>query len=286
MHLVESLRDPTDPSYRGSWFASIRDVEFTTRELREGDLNVKGLTWTGVLVLRGVFDEVGITFSGEYGHSRGLDERSTRSGRASRVLEELRQGVPFSQSSVPRASLARSEVAALLGIGLDHCVLTDCDDARVLRTAVAVLAAPLLSDSDLATQLFEDPAFVRRIRKVHCDASTRGPWMQTSLRRSLSAFYRVGAKTSGMVTVLDVRALMPTISIGQIYNLAMELRHSSPRWSTARKKGYVFAPCPCGSTDARMMTIPEPEGPVCMDCRSDDAGLKWPSDPYDKYLIA
>ena len=32
------------------------------------------------------------------------------------------------------------------------------------------------------------------------------------------------------------------------------------------------------------MTIPEPVGAVCLECRRDAVGLVWPADPYDRYV--
>ena len=282
LHLVASLRDPTDRSYRGQWLASLRQVAFTSSLTSVDGLQVRNVNWEGLVVLEARGDEFAIPFAGAYEYGVGLRNREMARGLVERVLDALRSGLPISAAVTTQPTLVIPHVAAALGVPTSHMVLNGCQDPRVVRIAVAFLESPDRSDTDVALTLSESEALVSRIRTVHGGESALRSWIK-SPDPIHAAFYAVAAANGGKVTAEQVLRLVPSTSLGQIYNVAGELRRSSSRWSTQRKKGYVLAPCACGSVAADLLKIPEPVGAVCLDCRADESGLVWSAEPYDQY---
>ena len=282
LHLVASLRDSTDRSYRGQWLASLRQVVFTSSLKLVDGLQVRTVSWEGLVVLEARGEEFAIPFAGDYEYGVRLRNREMTRGLVDRVLDALRSGMPISASEVSRPTLVIPSVAAALGVPTSHMALNGCRDPRVLRIAVAILESPDRTDADVGMTLSESEALVARIRTVHGGEAALRSWIK-SPDPVHAAFYAVAAANGGRVTAEHVLRLVPSTSLGQIYNVAGELRRSSSRWSTQRKKGYVLAPCACGSFAADLLEIPEPVGAVCLDCRTDESGLEWPAEPYDEY---
>ena len=282
LHLVSSLRDPTDRSYRGQWLASLREVTFSSGTQLSDDLHVKTIHWEGLIAFAAGGEEVAIPFAGAYEYGIGVSNRQVAETAVDQAIANLRNGVTISASGLRQPTLILPYVASTLGIPTTHPVLNGCDDPRILRVALALLESPQRTDEEVAQSVGEDTAFVARIRTIHCGDELRRVWL-TSPDPTSIAFYAVAAANGGHVTAEQVQCLVPTTSLGQIYNVAGALRRSSPRWSTRRKKGYDLAPCGCGSTAATLMTIPEPLGAVCLGCRRDESDLEWPVEPYDRY---
>lgn len=283
LHLIASLRDPTDRGYRGQWLASLREVSFTSSKRSTGDIHVRTVSWTGLVVLEAHGEEFALPFSGSYEYGAGLRNREVALDNVDQALVALRSGVPISDSAIVQPTLITPHVAAALGVSPSHMVINGCRDPRVLRVAVALLESPDRTNADIGEALMESETFVARIRAVHCGENAERPWTAAPDPIHV-AFYVVAAANDGRVTAGQVHRLVPSTSLGQIYNVAGDLRRFSPRWSTQRKKGYVLAPCGCGSTRAALSSTLEPIGAVCLDCRQDEGGETWPAEPYDAYL--
>lgn len=283
LHLVASLRDPTDRSYRGHWLASIKEVSFTSGTETKDDLIVKAVSWTGLLVLEAHGEAVSIPFGGSYEYGTGMRNRDAALGLVNDVISQLREGVPFDPTSWDQPTLVLPQVASAFGISASHMLLQGCRDPRILMIATALLESPSKTDADIADTFGESRAFVSRVRSIHRVERPTRTWVRAP-DPVREAFYSVAAANGGLVTAEEILRLVPSTSLGQIYNLAMELRRTSARWSTRRKKGYALAPCDCGSVSAAIMAIPEPIGAVCQECRKDEGGLTWPAEPYDAYV--
>ena len=283
LHLVASLRQPTDRSYRGQWLASLREVAFTSSRTSVDDLQVRAVSWQGLVVLEARGEELAIPFAGTYKYGTGLRNREVARGLGDQALDALRSGVPISTAVVNQPTLVIPHVAAALGVSTSHLIFNGCRDPRVLRVAVAILESPLRTDADIGETLGESEAFVARIRAVHGDGTAERSWISAP-DPVHAAFYVVAGAHDGRVTAEQVHRLVPSTSLGQIYNVASELRRSSRRWSTQRKKGYTLAPCPCGSVTAALMVIPEPIGAVCLRCHHDECGLTWTAESYGSYV--
>jgi hypothetical protein len=282
LYLVESLRNPEDLSYRGHWLASLKEVSFTSDVATVDGLPVRAIRWEGVLVLQGVEEEVAIPFSGNHQYGRKMMNRRATNSYVGQALEMLREGTSISASGLPRPTLLAGQVASALGISRRHMVLNGCEDPRLLKTSLAVLESPMEADFEIAERLGESEDFVARVRTIHCADDAIRSWVgRPDIARA--AFYAVAAANEGRVIVEQVHQLVPATSVGQLYNVAATLRRESSRWSTERKKGYVLAPCVCGSTESALMTIPEPIGAVCLTCHRDEGHLMWPVESYDQY---
>jgi len=282
LHLVESLRDPTERKFRAHWLASLRNVCFTGSCSEREGRQLKVVDWRGLIVLHRDKVEVAIPFGGRF-------EYHAKSPLQDPVEAAERMSVAaMSAGVVPRAGTRRlppqklADLARELGISTEHMLLNGCDDPRIVATATALLRNKG-SVAAAVTETGESELFVRRIREVHIEGETDQPWKrrQSALR---AAFYNVASRNNGLVRASQVLEASCGSSLGQVYNVFHDLARTSSRWISERKAGYRLKACTCGSTDAFELSIPEALGAVCAECRKDEAGIEWPGNSYDRYL--
>lgn len=275
LHVVASLREVDDVTYRLLWQRVIQNLEFRVDRLPTGEDRI---SWTGFLRLGDDEHTVLVPFRGE----QQLPQRrkpGPKPHSAEAWLAALADGQPMGSIRLRGRQQNRPLLAQLLGVTDTHHVFS-CEDPRVLRATCAVLLGGDETDEIIAARLGEPKAFVEQIRSVLGD-NHRSRW-RIRERRLHSALHVLAAGGDSVAAAAAVE-LGGRSSLGNVYNVAKELRAVDSRWSTERKRGYRFE-CSCGSHAAVMLAIPEPVGAVCLGCRCDAAGLVWPADPYDRYV--
>lgn len=282
LHLVESLRNPTDRRFRANWLTSLHDVAFISSLGMRDCWKIKVVEWSGRIALTNGEEEVSVPFSGRFEYAPKGPLQDPIEAQARMAAAAMTSGVVPSSLSRRSSRLRLQEVAKELGVAPGHMLLNGCDDPRILKTATALLRFRG-SISDVVAETSEIDAFVRRVRDVHMKQDAERPWRKepSTLR---VAFYVVAARNEGLVTSADLVQMDVNTSLGQVYNVFSEFKQTSPRWSSARKQGYRLASCECGSVKALLLSIPEPVGTVCASCRLDEAGIEWPAEAYDRYL--
>jgi hypothetical protein len=283
LSLVDSLRDPEDRRFRPLWLTCIRNVEFTSKPAPSPEMSGFLLTWTGALELATEdLASVLVPFSGSYdtrrrrGHPRTQDARSN----VDRCLDAMRRGVPFHEIDVPHRAHLLPAVRSRLGGSADRNLpLLTCDDPFLVRVATECLLRAHEPDPQVAAELDVPVRLVERIRTVQSEGG-RG-WLLEGDAAEV-ALYVLAAEHAGSARAEEAVRLAGA-SLGQVYNVASRLRRDTRLWTTRRKLGYLLTPCRCGSLARAPMRLREVDGPVCLACRHDTAGIVWPADPYDAY---
>lgn len=279
--LVESLRDPGDRSFRHLWLSSLHNVKFHTEAFTRHSAHGTRLTWTGALRLGHDDHTFVLPFHGSHETGAAANVENRRYAHAGRIIEAMAAGTPYPHTSSPARIVRPHVVAQRLGADPERFLLSACDDPRITRIAVACYQRRAETVEAIADSLAVEPALVRRVRAIHLDDCDVTQWRGRCARAEV-AFYAVAAATHGRVTAAQILELIGG-SRGQVYNLASRLTRTS-LWSSERKRGYLLRACNCGSASRAPMRIPEPDGPVCLGCRRDLAGIHWPAHPYDAHI--
>lgn len=281
--LVDSLRDAEDRRFRPVWLRSIRNLEFTCTRPDTSDMSGYLLTWAGAIEFATPDQaSVLIPFSGSYDtrHEHGRPRPDQVGSAVDRCLEAMRQGVPFGEVAVPHRAHLLSAVRTRLGDtdGRNLPLLT-CDDPHLVRITTEALLRPDEPASQIADDLDAPACLIERIRDIQAQGG-QGWLLDGDLCEV--ALYVLAAEGHGPVRAGDV-ARLAGASLGQVYNVASRLRQDTRIWSTQRKRGYILARCECGALARAPMRLRECVGPVCLSCRRDHAGVRWPAAPYDRY---
>ena len=281
LHLLQSLRDPTDCRYSKLWRRVVANLELDTAPGAHPGKNSRRLDWTGVIKLDGGPDGiVALPFSGSFEYRRVAPGRGVRHvERRHEFLDALIDGIPYAEIDVAAPHANRPRVAKLLKIEDGHPIFT-CTDPDIIRTAAALLAADSgVRDVPLPSG---DAAFVEAVRRVHVDDRSSRPWT-TSVAPLHAAMYELAAD-DGSTTVAEIVERCDTTP-GTVHTEFAKLRRRDPNWTSLRKKGYRLVPCPnCGSHNRRPATIAEIHGLVCLNCEHDEAGVPWPLDRYGDFI--
>ena len=295
LDLAAALQNPRDPTYRAIWRSAISDFTATSRRwFALHDLQVGEVVFGCTLTLadeRGRLWQVPVT--GRYLQDPGPRLRD----RMLTTIAGMRDGV------TPRETLGsnwRSWLphlrAALGGPAHGVNVVVNVTDPRLLRLGMAVAHPPLtgvpptvpgLDPADmprlvaaaplgksartrLAHRLGEPPELLHRLTDLYLHPTTAiGAWLRPCAPR-----------TAGLLHDAHRRPLRET----ELVHLAPSLPDHAPMFATVRGRLKPRA-CPhCGSRHRALSRLREVTGLVCTRCHRDDAGVRWPADPYDAYL--
>jgi len=273
--LVAALRDPTDLTYRDLIKRTIRDVNInvTNHEAHKR-------TWLTYDILFTVriatpHGEIHLRAHNEITYGNVFDAGAM----ASRIVDDMcAKPCTFDDVSDLAQPLMRREVAKHLGVPPRRLMLPNITDARIANLAARVLRHP--DDiAAIAKDTGESETLLQRILQIHSNA-TRAVWFARQ-RAIIAAWY--AAAQNGPVTE---ERLTPAIAVRWDVAATM-LRVSADyhHW-THIDASYTLTPCQhCGSTRRTPARIPEPDGPICLDCELDNAGQRWPLATYHRYLI-
>ena len=272
LKLVASLRDPTDLEYRATWLTVLRDVVVDKRHERlPNGLTRRWVTWSGTLVLQGTESEYLVPFAGSY----VLDDLEQETSEVDQIIESLAAGRSYWSIEVLGIERLRPAVAARLGYTSDRFLLTSCVDPRILRAAIAIRLGDRTLD-EIGKDLGEPIDFIERMAQIHGTAPGRARWAVPGSAR-LVVLHVCAATRGGVVD----RGGLSLSKFNQLRKLALD----RGCWTSTSHDSLVVDPCRwCGGVALAPMTIREPDGPVCLQCRSDRSGFVWAADPYDAYI--
>jgi hypothetical protein len=277
--LVASLGDPSNTKYNKWWKSalSIQSMEKTS-SMRDSHL-VSVLAWKGLIRISALSRIFEIPFSGEYvtGSATSMEERIAK------VISLMGEGVLFDEIHVPQLTSLKPAIARSLRIPSQTFNLASCPDPRLLRIGILVATNPILTDTDLGRQLDEPQLLVSRVREALVTQPYGSQWVRRG-SHTKAAWFQTAAHNRGLVTQSDLLKMGPSHWIDALSGM----RRSSLDKSVWNKVGIESAqlrPCDhCQSHRRSSSRLYEPTGLVCLDCHRDEAGLIWPSDPYDQWL--
>lgn len=275
--LIATLRDPFDCTNRDVLVSGIRDMAITTTahsyhrvEWRDYDITFDFRINDGDSVIT---IPVGTSFT------RGYPLAPERIG--AETLERLCSEEVFLEGlDIPYPRETALLLAELLGVDGSRFLLPKVLDGRLSRLAALVLNGrdPVAT----AATTGEPVVLLERILEIHLNAQRREPWLKRG--SWLYAMMLELASRGQAVTLQDVSERCST----KLETVKRALRQSSSanQWEEVGPGVYRLTPCPhCGSGSRVSMAIREPFGLVCMSCRRDQAGVHWPTDPYDVYVV-
>lgn len=275
---LKDLRDPAADELRTEWHRAVRDVSITVEHLSRSGLKGKRIRWEGVLLLTAPHDvAVKVPFHGEvlHGGMFSIDERTQS------AVAALRDGVPH--PLMRNHDAGRPELERFLGHNKAGYPILRVTSAPLLRLAMQVLHPADGNDADLQA-LSENPdmraeygrpeLLAERLIAVDRERSSK-PWLRRDDRAWLVECLVAAAGEGGL--------LPPRIT----YRSRDRLRQS--RWATEFDHdddgGMTLRPCAfCGGLRRAALGVTVAEGLVCLDCRHDPTGVKWPADPYDQWI--
>jgi hypothetical protein len=293
LECVASLANSHDATHRGIWQNALNDVAFTLTPRDRDGLRGFDVLMTARLRLsaNGRYFDVPIRSElGIGGTARPLRRRTE-------LIERLRAGDPVRGERGVVGDELLPGVAALLGISATRFPLGMCDDPALLRLGMAV-AFPvdpptsvrgrrrqwlkLASDPELKETFADPETLIRRIWDLH---SPPGPRHNYWLRQSgeiMSRALIVASQNDGR--------LSSDLLEHPWRNTRIMLRDKGDRsepWDFSVWGEMTLRPCPfCGGLARAPMRIYEAVGLLCLapSCRRDSTGVRWPADPYDKYI--
>lgn len=217
-------------------------------------------------------------------HGKWLEARArTASERVHQVMEQMATGVPFAVQDVERRSDFYAELEQEFGLPRADMIFLNCLDPRILRVGVHA-TVPQFRDGraheQLAADLGEPVALIRHVAAVWSEPGRRTPhWLSTAKSPRRALWYALGSSCDEGL-VLHERF----IEKGGSAQMVRDLLRDDPEWSYVSRQGWRLLPCKrCGSTKRCRMRLREVQGAVCLACRTDAAGVSWPSS-YDGYI--
>lgn len=277
--LAASLADPYDVRYNPWWKSAVQITRMEKQDLLRQRHHVMVLSWSGVIRITSLNKTFVIPFEGEYvkGGATKVDSR------VKAVIEKMREGVLFEQIVTPQMRALKGEVAQALGFPSRTFNLSNCPDSRLMRIGTTVALHRSKSNEELGEILGEPACLVQRVRESIQDQPYGSRWnKRPSERRGM--MFHLACQNNGIVEQSKLETLGRSDWIQDI----SFLRTSSgglTDWKRLDEGRVQLRPCEhCGSRRLSPSCFYEPVGLVCLDCHMDEAGVLWPSDPYDQWL--
>jgi hypothetical protein len=200
--------------------------------------------------------------------------------RVEALIAAMRTGTSLRDAKVPLARHFGAIVAAKLGRPSRHFGLSQCDDPRILRIAMARChPAPggAGTDEEVAAEFGEPIALVRRIGELwgqHAPCQWRLPGAPIVVALHVAA-------ATGRGTARREQIVGPVAhSHDAVWN-SLRGRGLSDLWRYQRGGTWTLSPCPrCGSFALAPCLIREIDTYLCLSCWTDRSGVSWPSHPH------
>lgn len=281
LHMVASLRDPEDLTYRHHWRDALHNLELTTEDFTSP---LPGRIYR----LRGelrIEDDVAYALRIDTSWTTGPAARVNE--RAEEIVAELRRGVPFPASKTPYAPVFARAVLLRLGrLGPGRYPLMSCLDPRIVRAVLAVVHDRTTeTDEHLAERLGESTAFVRRIAELYGVDGPRGAWRVSPSKVRKELYYLAAADPAGVV--FDDQIVGAAASSSGVLHGGLSAPELRKLWERADGSWKLIARCDCSPDSIPMFLEPgfrDPVGPVCANCERDRAGIRWPLNDYGQWL--
>ena len=270
-HLLASLRDPRDTTYRRLLKGALVDSTLTVAPRLGG-----GHDFTFASSLRIREDDATATIPVEASWVQGQPEGPG----VRQVLDALAKGTPYRDLEVSAPDSLLTEICQHLGVERKDCIFLNVTDPRVLRVGMAVLhGREGRSDAELASALDVPEALVRRVARLWTAPKRSAHWLSTA---RTCVYGVIHAHLSAADGVADDETLAAAgISV-------VSAKTALKRFDDVVRveHGWKITPCRwCGDARRAVSRLHEVDSSICLGCRRDRAGVEWPADPYDGYLV-
>lgn len=276
LYFVSGLRDPYSSLARQFFHTCVEDLQFRmeVRKTRE-----RVLCWSGRVSLSSGPEALRIRFSGE-------QQQTLRKGSNDGwVLMSILGGEPLHTDFISRSlrggaavKVRPRHVLPLLGLDRSESWILHVGDSLLLRCYLALYSshrqAPAWRslETEIQTELGSPEIVMRRLHEVH-DYFTGLTWNRWSRPTPIS----------------ETRNLIRVATGESVGRKDLVVQHRGSRRGLAepwiwRDGNATPSPCPqCSSIARARMTIREPVGYLCLDCRNDSMGIRWPS-RFDQFI--
>lgn len=277
--LIATLKDSSDTTYN-RWWKTALSIDSMQRVLSTRDLHSEyELRWKGTIRITSLSHAFEIPFSGVY-----LTGAVTKvAERVKDVIKLMGLGVPFDEIKNPQMRSLKPSVARALGMPSQTFNLGTCPDPRILRIGVLIAQNPKLGDAEIAQKTIEAELFIARVRKGLETRPFGSKWVRNESEMR-SAWFKIASNNLGVVTQDHLLKVGKESWVQNIYHLRVGSL-TKKEWVPISKETAQLVPCAfCNSRLRSSSRMFEPIGYICLDCHLDQAGLLWPSEPYDKWL--
>lgn len=278
--LIAGLKDPSDVTYNGLWKTclSIESISKTSTMVKSHGQTA--LSWTGIFRISALSKTFEIPFSGSY----VFGAITKVEGRVEKIIELMSQGVPLESIEIPRKQALRPALAKSLGYEGVRFILGSILDPRLLRIGMVIAREPSLSDEQIGVRLSEPELLISRVRSSIARNTTATMWAKSKTATTGRWFY-LASLNNGLVLKSSFIAYGGRTDWVNVLSLMRKKTPSADYWKPVGREGAQLKACEhCGSFRRAISQLFEPVGLVCLDCHLDEAGLLWPSDPYDQWL--
>jgi hypothetical protein len=203
--------------------------------------------------------------------------------RVLEIINLMSQGIPYSHIKMPLKRSLKTSVAQKLGLDPARFNLGSYLDPRLVKIALKILQEPKLSDAQIGKHFGEPVLLIARTRESMMRQPYGSKWLKGKSELRQSWFYQ-SSINAGLVSESELSKLGRYYWVQDLH-LMRKMSPGVVRWKSVSEKSAQLTACEnCGSFRRSTSRLFEPVGMVCMDCHIDEAGLLWPSDPYDQWL--
>lgn len=290
--VIDSLRDPMTSSYKEALRRAIRTLHLDIRDINDAGLRGYDARLQGVIVLQTSSGPHTIPFDHHYrlGAAKEADAFTLQG------VETLRGGLSHPLILGSKEHKALQAACAALGADLNLVPLLSITDPSLHRVTVAALFSQTLPDEDPQTvltlaDLAGDPETVAdfgnisllatRMREVFA-VPARAWLLREAIKECELLLLGIGAHLAktGTVDLTEGDHRSATSLLNNLRSRAPE-RFDSWRLKAGR---LTLQPCAhCGSPWLARLRLREPVGYVCLECRLDRRGIRWPQ-RFDAYV--
>ncbi|HUV57956.1 MAG TPA: hypothetical protein VMV96_04040 [Acidimicrobiales bacterium] len=196
------------------------------------------------------------------------------------VLSALAAGTPFRDVSIGAAPSLLDEIAQHLERDRKDCFFLNVTDPRILRVGMATTLYRLeRCDEQIAADLGESVELVRRVGQLWATSRKSAHWLRTSPSSVFGRIHVAAAALGGTVSDAELQAIgiSKASARSALENFTDMIRVG---------RGWHLTQCHwCGSSTRGVSRLHEVDTSICLSCRRDRAGVEWPSEPYDGYLM-
>jgi hypothetical protein len=287
--VLDGLHEPRTNVYRERLRRAVRRLDFTVDVIERDRLKGRRVTFSGEFVLETSSGPHLVPFGGSYetGAAASADklvQGAVAAMRAGALPVRYKRGSP--------EEVGVKLALETLGVHPGRFSLRSCEDSRLFQLGMAALFPRPAAGEDPArlrtvAQLADDPQFVedfgdigrlaQRMKHVY-DTRHHPRWLEPD-----AAVIEVDSMITSIAASRGWHgppSPRPTYGSAQLEVLRRRLKQDAYKrhaWSWNRAGGPQLSPCKhCGSPWLVPLRIHEVAGYLCLECRRDALGIRWP----------
>lgn len=292
--VLDGLHNPRTNVYRERLRRAVRRLDFTITSLDRDRLKGRAVRFSGEFVLETSRGPHVVPFGGSY----ELGAASTAQDTTQKVLAGMRAGslpVAYKKGS-PEEVGVRLALGAL-GVDPARFGLRACQDQHLLELGMAALfpnpaagedptLVPTVDELASDERMAEDFGDVRRLaqRMRHVYETRQHPrWLESD-----AATIEVDLMINSILKAAgSIDGRRPTYDASQLAGFRSRISkddHRKHAWTWPLGEPPQLAPCRhCGSPWLVSLRIHEVAGYLCLECRLDRLGVRWPA-RFDRFV--